>query len=486
MDKSKLYQAQRQSILGTLFIFLRSWGLFLKAFWPLLLLYVFKGDISNLFHGYWRIIGVVVFFAFVVNAFLLWRNFYFYVKDNQLILEQGYLRKRTTSIPFDRIVSVNIKQGVVHQLLDIVQVEVDSAGSKTKEIQIKALSRQTAELLQQELASGYKSEDITDTKTKKSDTILHLGILDLLRVGIAQNHLKAFLLLLAFGYNIYQELQNIFDKELENMSTKAAGYLDNSDIYFQLFFVAFLLLFGMLFSIVRVIFQYFNLTIKQEQKTFTIKQGLLTQKQVTIPFAKVQVVKSSTNPIQQRLGISTVQIVQINSSMVQSEKEKVIIDGCNHEKYLRFCNTVFDNPFQSDFEIIHPHQRFTLRNFIVIFNILAVIVLMGSYFNIWLSVLFPIAFLLAFLFAKLLTKRRSYAIGKEYLYINGGMIAKTQAVTQIEKIQAIRVTQTFFQRRNGVASLKIHVAGDILNINYIDKETAIAIKDNLLYRCEKS
>ncbi len=485
MDKSKLYQAQRQSILGTLFIFLRSWGLFLKAFWPLLLLYVFKGDISNLFHGYWWIIGVVVFFAFVVNAFLSWRNFYFYVKDNQLILEQGYLRKRTTSIPFDRIVSVNIKQGVVHQLLDIVQVEVDSAGSKTKEIQIKALSRQTAELLQQELASGYKSEEITDTKTKKSDTILHLDILDLLRVGIAQNHLKAFLLLLAFGYNIYQELQNIFDKELENMSTKAAGYLDNSDIYFQLFFVAFLLLFGMLFSIVRVIFQYFNLTIKQEQKTFTIKQGLLTQKQVTIPFAKVQVVKSSTNPIQQRLGISTVQIVQINSSMGQSEKEKVIIDGCNHEKYLQFCNTVFNNPFQADFEIILPHQRFTLRNFNVIFLLMLIPVGIASFYNPVFLLLLIVAVLLSYVFAKLLTKRRNYAIGSENLYINGGMIAKTQSVTKIKHIQAVKLSETFFQRRVGAASLKLYIAGDILNINYIDKEKAIAIKDNLLYCCEK-
>ncbi len=270
MDQSELYQPQRQSVSGTIFIFLQSvWKIF-RITWALVLVYIVKGDASELIKGYWGLGGSILLIYFIVDAILSWRNFFFYIEDDQFILEQGYLKKKKTTIPLEKIVAVNIKQGMMHQVLDVVQLEIDSAGSKIKEIQIKALSEQIAEQLQKELESTHKTT--SETEENLSDTtILHLNISDLLRVGIAQNHIKAFILFLAFGYNIYQDLQNVFDKEIANIGYQVTSQLDNSDIYFQLFFIVIILLLGILVSIIRVILRYFDLTVKQHEKTFTIK-----------------------------------------------------------------------------------------------------------------------------------------------------------------------------------------------------------------------
>lgn len=480
MNNSILNQPQRQSAVGTLFEFIRSFRVIFRVLWPLLLVYIFKGDFTKIFQGYWWLIALFLLIIFIVNAILSWYNSFFYIKNNELVLKRGYLKKWVTTIPFDKIVSVNIKQGVIHQLFDIVQLEVDSAGSKDKEIQIKALSKEMAELLQKELTVQVEEQSEKEVSEQPdNEIVLQHNISNLLRIGISENHLKGLLILLAFGNNIYQELKGIFNEELSDVSTRATNYFDSSALYFQLFFVVFLLLLGVLISVVNIILRYYDLKVIKQAKLFTIKQGLLTQKQITIPFVKVQVIRRSQNPIQKWLGISTVQIIQATSSIVDKRKEKVFIHGCDNNQYLQFCNTIFQNPLDKSYEIVRPHRRFMLRNF----NLLLLIMLPVALFFSLVVDLYWVAFALlplTILITWLNYKKRSYAIGSQYLIVNAGIFAKTQAITAIEKIQTIKIKQTFFQQRNGTATLTVYVPGDILKISYIDKEEAIFIKDNLL------
>ncbi len=79
-----------------------------------------------------------------------------------------------------------MKQGLIQQVLGVVQLEVDSAGSKKKEVAIYAISRQIAEDLKEQLASYKKEtfdseENLVDGEfVEEKETILQLSFKDLL------------------------------------------------------------------------------------------------------------------------------------------------------------------------------------------------------------------------------------------------------------------------------------------------------------------
>jgi len=48
----------------------------------------------------------------------------------------------------------------------------------------------------------------------------------------------------------------------------------------------------------------------------------------------------------------------------------------------------------------------------------------------------------------------------------------------------VHLKRTFFQRRNGTASLDLGMAGSVVRIEYLSYEEAIRMKDQILYKIE--
>jgi putative membrane protein len=68
----------------------------------------------------------------VVAPFLKY-YFFTFLKKGRLIIQQGVLNRRK-AIPLERILTVNICQNLIQQVLQLVAVDVETAGSKTKRI----------------------------------------------------------------------------------------------------------------------------------------------------------------------------------------------------------------------------------------------------------------------------------------------------------------------------------------------------------------
>ena len=82
---------------------------------------------------------VAILLYILIRSVLLYLNFKFKIKDNAFILKQGILSKSNVSIPFEKIQNINFKQNFIQQLINVTQVEIETAGAKTVEISIKAL-----------------------------------------------------------------------------------------------------------------------------------------------------------------------------------------------------------------------------------------------------------------------------------------------------------------------------------------------------------
>ena len=125
MIRTDFIKPQRQSLFGILFFLLFSIRKSITAFWPIIALYFLKGEGNNLFktYGNWALILYCVFLA--VHSYLSYRHFFFYIENNEFVLKKGYLKKVSVTIPFDKIVSINLNQNLLQQIVGVVELEID-------------------------------------------------------------------------------------------------------------------------------------------------------------------------------------------------------------------------------------------------------------------------------------------------------------------------------------------------------------------------
>ena len=82
--------------------------------------------------------------------------------------------------------------------------------------------------------------------------------------------------------------------------------------------------------------------------------------------------------------------------------------------------------------------------------------------------------------------RRNYQMSSDFLQVHSGMIAKDYSIIEVYKVQTVHIKRTFFQRRNGTASLNLGMAGSVVRIDYISYDEALRMKDQILYKIEAS
>lgn len=141
---------QRQPLAALGIVFLRSFLEILKRFWPLLVV-MLLGNKKGSDRYEW--IGLVILALSVISALFRYLYFRFHLEEDKLVIRSGWIRKETKVIPLDRIQTVNIEQGPLHQLLSIVKLSIDTAGSQQEEAKIEALGRAMAEALKERLLS---------------------------------------------------------------------------------------------------------------------------------------------------------------------------------------------------------------------------------------------------------------------------------------------------------------------------------------------
>ena len=228
-SSSNLYQPQRQSPKAVILILLKYIRIIVRQMWPILLIVLInptsgKGIIIT-------IIALGIAFISLIYSLVAYTRYYFFIQNNELCVRSGVFRKIVLNVPFDRIQSVDFKRNLVHQFLNVVSVQVDTAGSKGSELELDAIELERAEELR-EIVLAYKRERHVTTidhadpippipvVQEAPELILSLSPKDLIKIGISENHLRTAAIIFAFflgladdldqllGWDIYGQLEN--------------------------------------------------------------------------------------------------------------------------------------------------------------------------------------------------------------------------------------------------------------------------------------
>ncbi len=500
MNKIDWSNEQRQAPIGLIIFSIEAIRKLVKVLWPILIpIIAGQGNsehtsvIKQLIYFYGSI-AIVIFV--MMNSLLSYWFFRFQIIDGELLIKKGYLKKIRLSIPLDRIQTVNIKQNIFHKLLNLVAVEVDTAGGKDVEVKFIAIKKIVADALKDEIQFNSNdisknskdsiSDDIIDNNSKE---ILALSLSDVIKVGLSENHLRSFAAILGIGYWIYSQFQDYSGSQADEFVTSSTQAISNNHISIYLWGTLLILMFliSVLFSFILSFIRFYELKLTQLSNSFKLSFGLINTKEISIPMSKIQVISWHQNPFRQVLKFETLKIKQAISSERIQKKQAIEIPACRLSHQQSIKNAIFGDTEPIFSKEYKSHWIYFLRNFLLS----TCIFVLPTIFFWWQDQEYQISLIIYEIFWALFFilsyKRRSFRISESQLEITKGHISKNIYQMQNFKIQAISFNQNILIKKRHLANITIYTAsGDNLRIPYIPEKLAMDVYNFLLYKTESS
>ncbi|MCU4175311.1 PH domain-containing protein [Carboxylicivirga sp. N1Y90] len=489
MNKIDLTTPMRQSPKGLLLILVMSLQKMIRAFWPMLIIYFWKNEQFveyqlEIFAG----IGILVVLL-VAHAILYYLNFKFHVEKDSFILRKGYLRKQELNIPFERIQSVNYKANVLQRLLKVVSLEIDTAGSVKKELKIMALEMDFAEALKNALnntASSEETKELTEDapiKKESSKKLIKLQLGELIKIGLLQNHLQMALIILAFGWQFYNELADTFKEEVSQVSGQVNEQVLQSSLLVIIFMCLLFLAISVVASVIKIIVKFFEFEFTKTEASFQMQAGLLNRKNLIIPFKKIQELSWGTNPLKKAFSLFSIKIKQANS---QFDKNKSIMEIPGCEKHT--LNQLQEVIFSEDEFLIDRQYKISRKFFwriLLAMGCLPVLISLPLYiFNVVHFTIPVVWFAFSICASWLAVEKRSFRMSENQLIISKGMFGQDWKQLELYKIQVVDFRQSIFQKRSGLASIQIYTASGSTTIPFIAENLAKELHKYLVYKIQ--
>ncbi|MEL7535010.1 MAG: PH domain-containing protein [Bacteroidota bacterium] len=490
-----LTEPQRQSPVAVVFILYRYLKRMVRTFFALILIVAFQQGDNTMTYVLTGVIAILA--AQLIYALLAYFRYTFYVEGDELIIESGVIGRKRTGIPFDRIQTISFEQNLFHQALDVVQLNIDTAGSAQAELNIDALVRPKAEeirafILAQKAA--MEGEKATDEGEEESSTplpspveeqeVIHLGLRDLSLIGITENHIRTAGILLGGAFSLYQLVEGESSEAWNKLFDGISDFMIGSSLLLIGSLALTLLIVSFVVSLVRTILQYYDFRLWRTEKGFRINAGLFNRREQAAARNKIQLVKWATNPLRQLMGLSTVRLFQASSQEVK-RKQAITIPGCQDAEKHKIVEEIIPSSDQLDYTEHQISRRYVGR-MTLYFGIIPAMFFGGiTYANAGLWALAWLGFvLLIWAASNRFQKRYRWYINEQTLLIHEGIIASKHTLLAWYKVQSVSIKQSPYQARKDLADLVLYTAAGDVRIPYIELRQAESLRDFVLYQVE--
>lgn len=456
--------------------------------WPVILVYFFQvksrepGD-ENPFFIY---IVYAILFLTVVGGVIRYLTFRWSVDGDALIIRHGVFKKVDLRIPFDRIQAIDLQQPWYYQLGNAARFVVDTAGSKSKEAEIWALSMSDAAALRTYIheRKGEEAEaHVEDVNVPVQEkTWVALDLNDLFKIGLFRNHFRSIAAFIGGAFYLYSQLQDVLDPDEVNREIQeVASWIPKTGSVFAVLGVL-MITAAVVFSVVLTVFLFYGFKLTERNGSLIAKYGLTSVKTRHLKPNKVQVMRTEQGPVFKALGILRFKIEQAYAEKTKA-KEDFSIPGSPMQMVVNLKHRLFGEvPKQQ-----HPGTSFKWFWYRVVrIGILPIIapLVVGYYLD--LTDFYFTALWLPFQvgYSYLLWKNQGIAIDDTTLSIRRQVIFDKRSTLLLNRVQAVQVQQSIYQRKHALATLTVETAGGSVTLPFIPKDKADALANYLLYKSE--
>lgn len=491
MSSGNFYKPQQQSKIGVILIFGSSLYHLVRNLW-FLGIYFFMKELDPQMIMISIIGAAILLFLALSYSILYYLRFIFFIdrEREEFVLQKGVFRSETLSVPFDKIQQVNFKRNLVQRLIGVYSIIINTAGSKEKEVEIKALSKVKAEELAELLMSYTKrkvkvDQRITEDEKEQAtiDWQYSLNVLQLLKLGLSSNYLRGLLLLLTF----YLTLKDQFF--LEELFPAEMVMINNPAYTITPWIILLLLIAVVTITVADTFVKYFNLHLKKSNLGLQVEMGLRKNKKVNLKAKRIQSIEISSNPIQRRLDLNKLKI-SLASSADDPDKSVITIPGLSQKFISMIKDYIYNTKIKQIFSIV-PNRMLMFRKISRgLFPLLLLPFLMWFY-NLDFRLEWIISGLAGYIvilagYQFLFFRSLRLSVSEGFIIKYSGVWRRKHQYLEMWKLQSVSILQPLWYEKRGLVDLIFHSAGGDIYYEVIDENEAKPLMDYLLYKIEST
>ena len=496
MNPIDLSSPMRQSSKGILIIFAYRLFAFVKKTFIFFIATIFtllKRESFLSTRPMYVILGVVVLLmVFLLVAVLRFLNFRFFLKNDEFHLKKGILNKETIILGKSKIQNIYIKESFLHRLIGVVALKIESAGDKSSEIEINAIDKPLAIALKKHLLES-KTHTISST-AEEDDLVVEDGIFyrvslkKLVLEGLTQNHFKSLMVIFGFFVGLYYENKELVEEY--DLETKIADWLHLDDelmanvILFNLIILVMGLMISIIVSTVKMIIKNFDLKVVERQKSFEISKGLIQTMSLTLSPERIQNIIITTNRIKRYLSLHTLSVKQAMVNEKQTTNFSIV--GLDIKSLEHLTKTLATDYTEYGPEYRQRPHSFYKRVLAIRYGLIAVLfsVVSIGLLDWYALVFFGLSAIAVWMCVQKAYQKNYYFFDEAYLTKGSGLIETKTNIMALHKLQSVAIVQNIFQKRRGLASLKLTTASQKVTLPYLHKSEADILADFLIYKVE--
>lgn len=427
------------------------------------LLFFGRGDRSEL----WPLIGIGVL---ALSSVLQYFTYRYRIGSDGISIRSGWLHRSRREIPFARVHNVAVQQSLLHRLFGVAELRLESAGGNKPEAQMRVLRLDDALALEQvirhrghagsgQVVSAQAAPVVADA------VLLALPTAEVLRLGLISNRgLVVIGAAFAAGSQVSPRLiPNLFEswgKALFGWAGAQHFGLAQYVLAAASLLLAFIALLRLL-SVALALLQYHGFRLTEHERRLTVERGLLARLRTSAARRRIQAWTLHEGLLHRWFKRRSLHIDSAagDSNGHQQRALRELAPIATPQACDALIAHLLPDAGWSALEWQPLHPRAWRRLFWpgAVFAAIATAALCWR-FGAW--------GLLALLWlpwsahaARQHARHAGYAFNARLIAVRGGWWSRHWRFAEIDKLQALRLSRSPFDRRHGMATLWLDTAG---------------------------
>ena len=442
--------------------------------------------------------------AFIILGALLpilsYWFYHYWINTDALVVKEGIFFKKNRKIPYKRIQNVNVLQGPLQRILKVATLQLESASGGKPEAVLRVVDLTVVETIKHKVKQATlvanENTQSKQTTAEPAEPLLRLSTNEVIKIGVisqkgmvigavlfgfmAQN--QAFIDSLVNYFNLFFTLPDF---------TKIT--LAQSLVYISVIgLVIFISL--QILSIIWAMLKFFKFEISKQSNRLQASMGLLAKISATIPLKRIQLFRINENPLHklfktQSITIETAGGVNTDKAGIVMRwiapligRDKTSAFLAQVEEKINYQEIIWQNIPARAWKRVIKRALIQLVLFSVGLITVASVPAIEVRFYAWIIILCMVP--LTYVYAKNYVKKTAYFINDDIICFKSGIWFGKQSLLKISNIQTIEIIETFFDRRNKMATLEIDTAGSNpllhhIKIPYLERNKAFEIRNFL-------
>jgi putative membrane protein len=416
------------------------------------------------------VIGALIVVAITV---LQWMRRTWTLDGRAIRIDEGVLGRRRRVVPFDRIQQVSLIRKPVHRLLGVATLRVETAGgSGGSEVDLDVVSLADATWLRDTLVAA-KAAATGTTPAVTDDTgeaapapppervVARLGLRDVVLAGVTGARAAAALAILGPLFQYGDDI-GFIERLMDRLDPERL--LELGPVVAALAAIGAIVVWFALAAGSSILTDY-GFTMVLRGGDLVVRRGLLERREAVLPLGRVQVVRLDESLVRRALGYGSIRVSSAGAPGRDDGASRVAIPILPRARFDEVLGLVL--PGAAPLPALErppsaARRRAVSRRLLGSLPAAAALTLLG-----WFAVGVPalgvatglVLLGLAVPAGLAAWRHMGSAMPGAFVYARDGVLVRTTSIVPAVKAQSARVTATLFQRRSGLATFHVDVAG---------------------------